>query len=135
MIEIFKSEKKLKIFLILIALHTFLIGVALIILPADLFSIFGYNNLNEPFFAIQAGVFHIVLSIGYIVAVNEKCKERYFLQYIILIKFIAFVFLILYYLIAANIPVIILSAIIDLILGILLLMFYLKLKGVIKNEK
>lgn len=135
MLEIFKKEKHLKLFIILIALHTFAIGLVLTFMPVEYFEFFGYKRINETFFPIQAGAFHIILSVGYILSLREKCKERYFLQYIILIKFFAFMFLMLYVLLVVPVLIVIISAFVDLAMGILLLIFYKNLSGEEKNGR
>jgi hypothetical protein len=124
-----KKEKYLKLLIILIALHTFAIGLVLTFLPVEYLEFFGYKKINESFFPIQAGAFHIILSAGYILALREKCKERYFLQYMIIIKFFAFVFLLLYVLLVVPVLIVIISAFVDLAMGILLLIFYINLSG------
>ena len=69
--ELLRSGKALTIVLWLVAMHSFCVGVCLIVMPASLFSYFGFG-IGEKFFATQGGVFHIVMSICYfIVAFND----------------------------------------------------------------
>ncbi len=59
-----RSLKLLKIFLLLVALHSFCVGVGLILIPLEYFDLFGFHAYSGNFFKIQAGVFHIVMCCG-----------------------------------------------------------------------
>ena len=58
---------------VLIALHTYVIGVALLAVPAWALRFGGWETLPPLFFPRQAGVFHLVLGTGYLV---EYARQR-----------------------------------------------------------
>ena len=50
----------------LVAAHSAVVGLALLVAP-DLSARFaGFGQVTPPFFARQAGVFHLVLAVGYL---------------------------------------------------------------------
>ena len=51
---------------VLIALHTYGIGVALLVLPEWALRFGGWETIPPLFFPRQAGVFHLVLGTGYL---------------------------------------------------------------------
>jgi len=75
-----KPDTHMKIFLWLIAVHSFLVGIALILFPPSYLEFFGFSNYQYSFFQAQGGVFHLViLSVGYfgiLDNVDEKLKKR-----------------------------------------------------------
>ena len=58
-----KAERWL---VVLIALHTYGIGVALLVLPEWALRFGGWETIPPLFFPRQAGVFHLVLGTGYL---------------------------------------------------------------------
>ena len=58
--------KLLRIFLALVALHSFCVGLGLIIMPFEYFTFFGYEGYQGLFFKVQGGVFHIVMCGAYV---------------------------------------------------------------------
>jgi hypothetical protein len=52
---------------VLVALHTFAIGVGLFAVPAWALEFGGWHELPPLFFPRQAGVFHFVLGAGYLI--------------------------------------------------------------------
>ena len=63
-------RKILQWVLLLIACHSICFGLALIILPIDILELFGFQ-LYEKFFAVQGGVFHLIISAAYIMAARR----------------------------------------------------------------
>ncbi len=63
-----KIKKYLSLFLWLVAIHSFLVGVGLILLPSSLIDFFGYETCAERLFPSQGGVFHIAMAVGYAMA-------------------------------------------------------------------
>lgn len=51
---------------LLISLHTFVVGMALFLVPDWALHFGGWEMVPAPFFPRQAGVFHFVLGIGYL---------------------------------------------------------------------
>lgn len=116
--------KLTKIFLYLVALHSFVVAIALMFSPSWLMEYFGYSSIGEPFFKVQAGVFHIVMVAAYLFAASEIPQNRVMLVFTVTIKFIATAFLVIYYMLVDSILVILLSGIGDFIMGLILLYFY-----------
>lgn len=120
----YNPDKYLKYLLILISLHSALIGINLIILPAEYFNYLGYNTLNEPFYAYQGGVFHIVVAAGYYLAALAHNERKLFLIFIMIVKFCAALFLLIYFILEKQIFIVLFSGLIDFIMGLAVLYFY-----------
>jgi len=125
--KIFKNVSLFKVLLYLIALHSFCVGIALIVLPFGILSWFGFTVDPYRFFSTQGGVFHVVMSIAYILAACKPLEEKSLIIFIILAKWIAFFFLGFYFLFSEMVPVIAMSAVGDGIMGLLVMVFFLEL--------
>lgn len=133
-----KADKILSVFLWLVALHSFLVGTGLIFLPSSIFRFFGFNSLLERFFTTQGGVFHIAMAICYSMAAYDGKKYFSLIQFSIIVKFIASLFLIPYYFFISSYLLIILSGLSDLLMGIImftLLLIHKKSLHWLNNEK
>jgi len=122
-----KADKVLSIFLWLVAIHSFFVGAGLVVLPTSAFEYFGFNPTFERFFSTQGGVFHIAMSVGYAMAGYDKKKYKQLIVFSIIVKFIATVFLISYFLIISSQWLILMSGISDFLMGIIILYLYLVL--------
>lgn len=125
------KRKRLKIlflFLWLIAIHSFIVGLCLIFFPADWLNYFGFN-VEGKFFSFQGGIFHIVLVYPYIAAIYTIERYPGFLFFSVFAKFTATLFLISYYLFGNPILVVLLSGIGDMLMGIMLWLFYRNYKN------
>jgi len=120
-----REDKILSVFLWLVAVHSFLVGIGLIVLPSSAFEFLGFNPTFERFFSTQGGVFHIAMSVGYAMAGYEKIKYKQLIVFSIIVKFIATVFLISYFLIISSQWLILMSGISDFLMGIIILYLYL----------
>lgn len=89
--------RRLAILLWLVALHSFCVGILMILRPAPLMEMAGFAMNAEPFFTVQNGVFHIVLAIGYILAAAPEFRHRSLVVFTIVIKSMAAIFLFTYY--------------------------------------
>ncbi len=125
--QLFKSIPLFRLTLQLIALHSFLVGIALIVLPFGVLSWFGFTVDPYRFFSTQGGVFHIVMSVAYLLASRNPLSEKSLLIFIISAKWIALIFLSLYFLFVEMVPVIAMSAVSDGFMGLLVLLFFLEL--------
>lgn len=123
----------LRIFLGLVALHSFCVGLGLIILPLEYFSFFGYEGYQGSFFKIQGGVFHIVMCGAYVPAALDPRKYIILVRFSIFAKFIATVFLLSYVLFAGMIWMVLVSGIMDFIMGGILLWFFTR-PGLVREE-
>ena len=117
----------LSILLYLIALHSFIVGVVLLVIPFETLEYFGYYNYQGTFFKIQGGVFHLVMSLVYFLAARDLNKNRILVYLTIIFKFIATAFLFSYYLFIDRIWMVAASGAGDLIMGVLVLWLFLRL--------
>ena len=117
----------LSILLYLIALHSFIVGVVLLVIPFETLEYFGYQNYQGTFFKIQGGVFHLVMSLVYFLAARDLNKNRILVYLTIIFKFIATAFLFSYYLFIDRIWMVATSGGGDLIMGVLVLWLFLRL--------
>ncbi len=80
-------------------------------------------GINEPFFPVQGGMFHIIMSVGYALAAYDL---EYFFSLVIfavIVKIMAFCFLLIYYFLAQPKKIIFLSGLLDGIMGLVILYF------------
>jgi len=127
--KIFQNIPFFKLLLYLIALHSFCVGVGLIVLPFGALSWFGFTVDPYRFFSTQGGVFHIVMSIAYLLAGKDPMREQGLVIFIILAKWMAFFFLSAYFLFAEMVPTIAFSAVADGLMGLLVMMFFLETRA------
>jgi len=125
--SLFKNIKFFRLALQLIAVHSFFVGIALIVLPFGVLSWFGFTVDPYRFFSTQGGVFHIVMSVAYLLASRELMQAKSLLIFIIIAKWMAFLFLSFYFIFSEMVPVIALSAVSDGLMGMIVLFFYLEL--------
>ena len=123
-----KVDKILSVFLWLVSLYSFLVGVSLIVLPTSVFEFLGYKSTFDRFFSTQGGVFHIVMAVGYAMAGYDKKRFECLIIFSIIVKFIATIFLVIYFIIISSQLLIIFSGISDFIMGLVLLFLYIKLR-------
>ncbi|MBE0551769.1 MAG: hypothetical protein IH619_05260 [Ignavibacterium sp.] len=123
-----KVDKILSVFLWFVSLHSFLVGIGLIVLPTTVFEFLGYQSTFDRFFSTQGGVFHIVMAVGYAMAGYDKKRFECLIIFSIIVKFIATIFLVIYFIIISSQLLIIFSGISDFIMGLVLLFLYIKLR-------
>lgn len=123
-----KFDKLFSVFLLIVAIHSILVGIGLIVLPASAFEFLGFQKIFDRFFSTQGGVFHIVMAVGYAMAAYDLKRFECLIIFSIIIKFIATVFLIVYFLTKSSQLLIIISGISDFIMGLVILFLYSKLK-------
>ena len=116
--------KILQWFLWLIALHSIGFGIALVVLPIPVIEYFGFQ-LAEKFFAVQGGVFHIVVSLVYIMAALDLDNSKKLIILSCTAKFMATLFLLSYYFFVSHIFMVIFSGIADFLMGLAILLTYL----------
>lgn len=119
-----KAGKILSVLLWLVALHSFLVGIGLIMLPASFFEFLGFKSTFDRFFSTQGGVFHIAMSVGYALAGYDKVKYKQLIVFSFIVKFIATLFLFTYFIIISSQFLIISSGITDLLMGVSILYLY-----------
>lgn len=122
-----KYQKYLSIFLWLIGIHSFAVGIGLIFIPPSFLSNFGFVNYTESFFQAQGGIFHVAMSIAYVIAGRDVVNSSQLLRFIVIVKFLAFLFLMIYFLFMLNSWMILLSGLADGLMGAIVLALH-KLK-------
>jgi len=123
-----KTVDLLSVLLYLIALHSMLVGIALMAIPIEKLEYFGYHNYQGTFFKIQGGVFHIVMSGVYILAAINLKRNSLLVYLTLFAKFAATVFLFSYYFFVDPIWMVAASGAGDLVMGVMILWLFLKLK-------
>ena len=122
-----KVEKAISVFLWLVALHSFIVGVCLILLPSSVFEFLGFNPSFDRFFSTQGGVFHIIMSICYAMGAYDLKKFLALIVFSFIVKFVAAIFLLLYFIFISPQLLIILSCLSDLAIGLIIYFLYIKL--------
>jgi len=117
-------RKTLQWVLFLIAVHSICFGLVLIIMPIEIIEFFGFR-LYEKFFAIQGGVFHLIISVAYLMAAKKPEQSVNLIILSCFAKFSAAVFLFLYFFIESQIIMVLLSAIGDLLMGLAICYSYI----------
>ena len=117
----------LKWILWLVAIHSICFGISLIILPISVIEFFGFQ-LEEKFFAVQGGVFHIVVSLAYIMAALDLEHARKLIILSCCAKFMAIIFLLSYFFFVSHIFMVIFSGFADFLMGLAILLLYLAYK-------
>ncbi len=126
-------EKYLSVFLWLVAIHSILVGIGLLLVPPSFLNYFGLQNYKESFFQAQGGAFHLVVSIAYCMAAIAPHRSSQLINFIISLKLLAFAFLIIYFIFVLQSWLILVSGVADGMMGIMVL-FLFRLSG-IKNGK
>jgi hypothetical protein len=121
----FKNLSWLKIILILISLHSFLVGTLLLVLPGKSMTFFGFSVLVENFFQLQGGVFHYVMAIGYFMAAIWYNRYHGLILLAIIAKFFSTIFLFSFYLLVSKVWVVLFSGIVDCLMGLAILWGFL----------
>ena len=119
----------LKVYLILVAAHSFCVGIGMIFIPLENYGFFGFEGYQGNFFKIQAGVFHLVLVGAYFRAAMNPVQNRLLIIFSIFAKYTATVFLLLYAIFIDMIWMVLASGIFDLIMGLILMWFVRKIPG------
>jgi len=117
----------LSIFLWLIAVHSFIAGVLLIVFSPEMLDFFGFDII-EKFFSTQGGVFHIVMCLAYIPAAVKPHQSEQLIYFSIGAKFTATLFLLSYFFFKNAIWIVLFSGIADLLMAIILIILYRNMK-------
>jgi hypothetical protein len=128
-----KPDTQIKLFLWLIALHSFSVGIGLILFPPSYLEFFGFSNYRYSFFQAQGGIFHLVMSVAYVMAIKYMDRSPGLIIFSISAKFIATAFLLIYYLFMENSWMIIMSAFGDAAMAIILYVLYKRFR--VFNDK
>jgi hypothetical protein len=116
--------KYLRLFLVLVALHSVTVGINLITFPPEWMMKFGFTEVTNNFFKVQGGVFHLVMALAYLLAAWKPTEYRILIIFSISAKGIAALFLFSYYLVYQTTIMILISGIVDLLMGVCLFILY-----------
>lgn len=119
-IKLNQPKKHLSIVLWLVALHSFSMGVGLIVQPVALINFLGFGPICENFFPAQGGAFHILMGIAYLMGACNVEKYHSLIVFSIIVKTGAALFLMLYCIIADFKWFILFCAAIDATMGLLI---------------
>lgn len=94
-------------------------------MPASLMPFFGFEVSVENFFPVQGGVFHLVMATAYALAAIGMDRFGGLILITIVAKFMATVFLLIYYFAVDKVWTVLLSAVGDILMGMVILLVYL----------
>lgn len=122
--KMIKSPRSiLTMVLLLIAIHSFCVGVGLVFRPFALMEYFGFVHCSGRFFPTQGGIFHIVMSVGYTMAALDRYRCLVFFS--IVVKVTAMIFLFSYYFAVEQIWLVLASGVADGIMAVLISLSYI----------
>lgn len=121
-------KKLLVIILWLVTLHSFFVGIAMIIFPTDWIAYFDIEPSEHRFFITQGGVFHLVMAVAYGMAGSNVKTNSILIKFSISAKFIATFFLLSYFIFVNQFSIIFLSAVGDFCMGLVILLLFRKYK-------
>ncbi|HGY57214.1 MAG TPA: hypothetical protein ENK44_16010 [Caldithrix abyssi] len=130
------AERRLQWLLYLMAIHSFGVGIGLILQPESLMRLLGFPEITQPFFPAQGGIFHLIMAAAYFLAGRDRNKYNILITFSIFVKTTATLFLFTFYIFIEAVPLIILSAVGDGMMALLLYLFYrsVKDKASVKNK-
>lgn len=123
--------KRLSLLLWLIAVHSFGVGLGLMIHPQSLLTMVGFNALSEPFFPTQGGIFHIIMAVGYAIGARDVAKNQLIINFAIFVKTVATIFLFGYFFVIQPIWVVLLSGLGD---GAMAIVLYLANRTFVNSQ-
>jgi len=82
------AGRLLRVFVLLVAAHSLAVGLGLLLLPEWTAAFAGFGPVRPPFFVRQAGVFHVLLAVVYVVELRRGSVAL-----LVTAKSFAFVFL------------------------------------------
>ena len=139
-----KSTDLLKLFLLFMAVHSSLVGIALLFLPAPYLEFFGLSGDEYTFFQAQGGIFHIVMAFAYILSIRyiylpdsrfPPSESSGLIIFAISAKSMAAVFLAVYFFLFDKAWIIILSGFGDAVMAVVLFVLYRRYMNSILNYK
>lgn len=127
-LKILTSEKRIIPLLFgLIAFHSFLVGFFLIFHPFETINAFSYEATNEHFFAVQGGVFHVLMAMLYVLVALQRHHLRCLIYFSLFVKCSAAIFLFSYYLFVKRIFLVLVCGLGDFAMAILIFLVILKI--------
>jgi hypothetical protein len=126
-------DKLLRLFLIAISIHSFLVGLGLIFATNSIQVLFGFYPSQEHFFQIQGGVFHIVMAFGYLMPAYDLKRFDSLVVFTIIVKLFATIFLFLYFILGSSNWLIFVSGLVDFLMSLIVFYLYKKYSEVSFN--
>ena len=126
--------RNLQIILWIMAIHSFFVGIGLILQFDVVMKIMGFGMCREKFFPAQGGVFHIVMALGYVLPAKNLEKYQCLALFSILVKALATFFLLTYYIFFEQIWTVLASGIIDGIMCLAVFYFYKQYIAVLQKH-
>lgn len=123
------DTRPLRLLLTLMALHSFLTGVGLLAQPDFLLRWGGWGEVRQAFFPAQGGVFHMLMAVLYVKALRPGSARTVLLRFIILVKAVAALFLLTYYVAVESIWLVALSGVGDGVMAMMVWFFGRKERG------
>ncbi len=118
------AEKRLQWLLYFMAIHSFGVGIGLILQPESLMRLLGFPEITQPFFPAQGGIFHLIMAAAYFLAGWDRNKYSSLITFSIFVKTVATFFLFSFYIFIKAVPLLILSGAGDGMMALLLYLFY-----------
>jgi hypothetical protein len=114
----FDPRRALQTILWLVAAHSVAVGLGLVLHPTALMAAAGYAPITEPFFPTQGGVFHFVVAVAYALAARDPDGNDPLVRFAIVVKVMATVFLVVYWLLHPKLLVVLGSGLVDLAMAV-----------------
>jgi len=95
-----RTDKLATVFVVLVALHSYAVGVGLLLLPRFSLPIGGFEVPDALFFVHQGGVFHLVVASGYLM----EWQRHRTIDFMLLTKCLATAFLAVSWALIAGAP-------------------------------
>ncbi len=118
------ARSRLVLVLWLVGIHSFVVGIGLIVLPAPAVPFFGFTPFAEKFFPVQGGVFHLVMTVAYIMAAVKPERYPGLIILSFVAKLMAATFLLSYYFLVDSIWMVLVSGIGDGLMGVVIYVIY-----------
>ena len=110
------AHRLTQIFIVLVAMHSIILGSAMLFWPLTTMQFFGWEYQGPLFYPAQTGIFLIILAVAYL----EGLWYRPFGWFLVITKAVAVVFLLAeYYIVEVNPPrTILIAAFFDGLMGL-----------------
>jgi len=128
------ARRQIQAVLFLLFIHSALTGFGLLVFPEAWLNFLGLHIVPQRFFVSQGGVFHLLMAGAYLAGMIHPLRNVVLIQFAIIVKFCAALFLILYFLFVQGILFVLLNALIDGFFCWLLLLSHHQLLQVDRDE-
>lgn len=122
------------IVLYLTALHSLFVGIGLLVQLPALMDWMGFGKIEQPFFPAQGGVFHLLMAVAYFFAARHPERHQIIIQFIIILKISATVFLMFYFILIDPILMVLLSGLSDGTMALLILLLWRSYQNTLHKE-